>query len=57
MDIREIIRKVLNEKSTTVTSGQYNGPISIRLKKWKKSELGPFTEFADNLFYVIFLFC
>jgi hypothetical protein len=50
MDIREIIRKVLNETTTSVTAGTYNGPISIGLKKWKKSELVPFTEFADTEF-------
>jgi hypothetical protein len=50
MDIREIIRKVLNETTTSVTAGTYNGPISIGLKKWKKSELGPFYDFVDTDF-------
>jgi hypothetical protein len=50
MDIREIIRKVLNETTTSVTAGTYNGPISIGLKKWKKSELGPFYDFVDTEF-------
>ena len=40
----------LNETSTSVSAGGYNGPIAIGLKKWKKSELGPFTEFADTEF-------
>ena len=46
----DIIKKVLNELSTSVSAGGYNGPIAIGLKKWKKSELGPFTEFADTEF-------
>jgi len=46
----DIIKKVLNEISTSVSAGGYNGPIAIGLKKWKKSELGPFTEFADTEF-------
>ena len=42
---------VLTEASTTsVTAGTYNGPIGVGLKKWKKSELGPFTEFVDSEF-------
>jgi hypothetical protein len=41
----------INEATaTSVTAGTYNGPIAIGLKKWKKSELGPFTEFADTEF-------
>jgi len=40
----------LNEISTAVSAGGYNGPIGIGLKKWKKSELGPFYEFADTEF-------
>lgn len=49
---KEIIRKVLNEyvneSSTNITAGLYNGPMEIGAKKWKNSELGPFTEFVDN---------
>ena len=33
----------IKEASTVVTAGEYNGPMEIGLKKWKKSELGPFT--------------
>jgi hypothetical protein len=40
----------LNETSTTVSAGGYNGPISLGLKKWKKSELEPFTEFVNTEF-------
>jgi hypothetical protein len=49
---KEIIRKVLNEyvneSSTNITAGLYNGPMEIGAKKWKNSELGPFTEFVKN---------
>ena len=38
----------ITEASTSVTAGEYNGPIEIGLKKWSKSELGPFYEFIDN---------
>jgi hypothetical protein len=42
---------VLTEaSSTSVTAGAYTGPIGIGLKKWKKSELSPFTEFLDSEF-------
>jgi hypothetical protein len=40
--------KKLDEASTSVTAGEYNGPMEIGLKKWKKSELGPFYEFLDH---------
>jgi hypothetical protein len=40
----------LNETTTSVSAGGYNGPISIGLKKWKKPELDPFTEFANTEF-------
>jgi hypothetical protein len=40
----------LNESSTSVTSGLYNGPTELGLKKWKKSELGPYYEFVDTKF-------
>ena len=40
---------VLNEaSSTSVTAGAYTGPIELGLKKWKKSELGPFYNFVDT---------
>jgi len=42
---------VLTEaSSTSVSAGGYNGPISLGLKKWKKSELEPFTEFVNTEF-------
>jgi len=40
----------LNETSTVISAGGYNGPISLGLKKWKKSELEPFTEFVNTEF-------
>jgi hypothetical protein len=41
----------INEaSSTSVTAGTYNGPIGVGLKKWKKNELGSFTEFVDSEF-------
>ena len=36
------------ESDTSVTSGIYNGPLEIGLKKWKKNVLSPFTEFLDH---------
>jgi len=48
MDLNQIIKKVLSEASTSVTAGENSGPIEIGLKKWSKSELGPFYEFIDN---------
>ena len=42
---------VLTEaSSTSVSAGAYTGPIGIGLKKWKKYELSPFTEFIDSKF-------
>jgi hypothetical protein len=42
---------VLNESTSTfVSAGTYTGPISIGLKKWKKSELSPFGDFVDTEF-------
>ena len=40
----------LKESSTSITSGMYNGPTELGLKKWKKSELGPFYEFVETKF-------
>jgi hypothetical protein len=38
----------IKEASTIITAGEYNGPIEIGLKKWRKSELGPFSIDVDN---------
>lgn len=40
--------KKLDESSTSVSAGEYNGPLELGLKKWKKSELGPFYIFLDH---------
>ena len=40
----------IKEAGTTITSGVYNGPIELGLKKWKKEHLGPFQEFVDTEF-------
>lgn len=45
--LRKILKnKSLNEVSSSTTSGEYSGPIEIGLKKWRKHELTPFTEFS-----------
>lgn len=36
------------EADTSITGGPYTGPIELGLKKWRKSELGPFTELSDH---------
>jgi hypothetical protein len=47
--LKKKIIKSLNEgTSTNLTSGEYNPPIEIGLKKWRNSELGPFTKFSDH---------
>jgi hypothetical protein len=50
--IKEVIKNIfnnsINEASTTITSGRYNGPIEIGMKKWSKSELGPFDQFVNT---------
>ena len=40
----------IKEASTSITSGVYNGPIELGLKKWRKEHLGPFQEFVDTKF-------
>jgi hypothetical protein len=36
------------KEASAVDGGLYNGPIELGLRKWKKSELGPFDEFAKT---------
>ena len=63
MDNKVIIQDILNEykkvllvpntnitetSTTSISAGVYNGPIELGLKKWKKSELGPYYEFVDT---------
>jgi hypothetical protein len=40
--------KKLNESNTSISSGEYTGPLELGLKKWKKNELGPFYIFLDH---------
>ena len=54
-DNKVIIHNILNEyvkitetSSTSISAGMYNGPIELGLKKWKESELGPYTEFSKH---------
>jgi hypothetical protein len=44
----ELDNIILNETSASITAGAYTGPIELGLKKWKKSELGPYYEFVDT---------
>ena len=41
-------KQIKEATSTNTTSGPYTGPVEIGLKKWKKNELLPFTEFSDH---------
>ena len=41
---KELIRRILREADSTITAGAYSGPLGLGLKKWDKSELGPFTQ-------------
>ena len=36
------------EEASSLDGGLYNGPVELGLKKWKKSELGPYSEFVKN---------
>ena len=40
----------IKENTTAVSAGEYNGPIELGQKKWKKSELFPFNIEVDNYF-------
>jgi hypothetical protein len=40
----------IKEANTSITSGAYNGPIELGLKKWRKEHLGPFQEFVNTKF-------
>jgi hypothetical protein len=50
--IKEVIKNIfnnsINEAGTSVTAGPYTGPIEIGMKKWSKSELGPFEKFVNT---------
>ena len=51
---KKLLKKVFGKKkikegtNTTVSSGEYSGPIEIGLKKWRKSELGPFVDDSNH---------
>jgi hypothetical protein len=34
----------IHESDTSISAGEYSGPIEVGMKKWKKSELGAYTE-------------
>ena len=36
------------ESDSSISAGEYSGPIEIGMKKWKKSELGAYTELVDS---------
>jgi hypothetical protein len=38
----------LSEADTTITAGPYTGPVELGIRKWKKNNLSPFTEFVDS---------
>jgi hypothetical protein len=40
----------IDENTTTVSSGEYNGPIELGLRKWIKSELDPFVNTLESEF-------
>lgn len=48
--MRETIKKILKEIDSSVSSGFYNGPIELGLKKWEKSQLDPYNHFVDSEF-------
>ena len=41
-------KKIKEGTDTTLSAGEYSGPIEIGLKKWRQSELGPFVEDSDH---------
>jgi len=41
-------QKIEEATGSSLTSGQYSGPIEIGLKKWKDSELGPYTNHSPH---------
>jgi len=51
---KKLLKKVFDNKKikeatdTSLSAGEYSGPIEIGLKKWRKSELGPFTDDSNH---------
>jgi hypothetical protein len=37
----------IKESNTSVSAGEYNGPLELGMKKWETNYLEPFTEFVD----------
>jgi hypothetical protein len=46
--LKKVFDKVKIKEATSSNAGEYNGPIEIGLKKWRKSELGPFTDDSNH---------
>ena len=50
----KLLKKVFDKKKikesthSSVSAGEYSGPIEIGLKKWRKQELGPFTDDSNH---------
>ena len=40
----------LNENTTLISAGEYNGPIELGIRKWEKSLLDPFINSVDSKF-------
>jgi hypothetical protein len=38
----------IKEANTSISSGEYTGPLELGMKKWESNNLGPFTEFVDT---------
>ena len=47
LETNQPFNKIVKEASSGY-GGEYNGPIELGMKKWKKSNLAPFTEFVDT---------
>jgi hypothetical protein len=51
---KKLLKKVLGKKkiqettNTSLSAGEYSGPIEIGLKKWRESELGPFVNDSNH---------
>jgi hypothetical protein len=45
---KNISKPFVSEADSSITAGAYTGPIELGLKKWRKQELGPFTEFSKH---------
>jgi len=41
-------KKINESSSSSISSGEYNGPQELGMKKWNKNLLAPFSEFVDS---------